>query len=166
MSVTHVSPGLRQLVRERAGEYCLIPEGVTWAAHTVDHIIAEKHGGTTTAENLALACTLCNSRKGSDLVSIDEQTGAIEPLFHPRQNHWTAHFQLVGGRIEPRTAKGRATSRLLRFNDPDRVQERELLVASGSIRALPGKGISPIKPSAVLKETPWNEAPVRLQCRP
>ena len=65
MSVTHVSPGLRQLVRERAGEcceYCLIPEGVTWAAHTVDHIIAEKHGGTTTAENLALACTLWNEQ--------------------------------------------------------------------------------------------------------
>ncbi|MFI5458815.1 MAG: HNH endonuclease [Isosphaerales bacterium] len=146
MSVTHVTPALRRLVRERAGkccEYCLIPEAVTWAAHTLDHIIAEKHGGTTTAENLALACTLCNSRKGSDLVSIDEQTGAIEPLFHPRQNHWTAHFQLVGGRIEPRTARGRATSRLLRFNDPNRVQERELLVASGSIReptAYPERG--------------------------
>jgi len=61
MSVTHVSPALRRLVRKRAGEcceYCLIPETVTWAAHTLDHIIAEKHGGTTTAENLALACTL------------------------------------------------------------------------------------------------------------
>jgi len=136
MSATHVSFTLRQLVRERADEcceYCLIPEAMAWAVHTLDHIIAEKHGGNTTAENLALACTLCNSRKGSDLASIDEQTGAIEPLLHPRQNRWTDHFSLVGGRIEPRTAKGRATSRLLRFNDPNCVQERELLVASGSI---------------------------------
>ena len=98
------------LVRERAGEYseyCLIPEAVTWALHTIDHITAEKHGGMTTPENLALACTLCNARKGTDLTSIDEQTGAIESLFHPRRDRWIDHFQLVGGRIEPRTAKGR-----------------------------------------------------------
>ncbi len=107
---------------------------MTWALHTIDHITAEKHGGTTTPENLALACTLCNARKGSDLASIDEQTGAIEPLFHPRRDRWIDHFQLVGGRIEPRTAKGRCTVRLLRFNDPERVTERELLIASGLIR--------------------------------
>ncbi|MGZ3415716.1 MAG: HNH endonuclease, partial [Isosphaeraceae bacterium] len=109
-------------------------KAMTWALHTIDHIIAEKHGGTTAAENLALACTLCNSRKGSDLTSIDEQTGAIEPLFHPRRDRWVDHFQLVGGRIEPRTAKGRTTTRLLRLNDSDRVEERELLIATGSIR--------------------------------
>jgi len=137
MSASHVSAALRQLVRERAGEcceYCLIPEAMTWALHTIDHITAEKHGGGTTADNLALACTLCNSRKGSDLTSIDEQTGAIEPLFHPRRDRWIDHFQLVGGRIEPRTAKGRCTARLLRFNDPARIKEREFLVAIGSIR--------------------------------
>jgi hypothetical protein len=136
MSATRVSASLRRLVRERAGEcceYCLIPEAMTWALHTINRIIAEKHGGTTTAENLALACTLCNSRKGSDLTSIDEQTGAIEPLFHPRRDRWIDHFQLVGGRIEPRTAKGRTTIRLLRLNDSDRVVERELLIATGSI---------------------------------
>jgi hypothetical protein len=54
MSATHVSASLRRLVRERAGEcckYCLIPEAMTWALHTIDHIIAEKHGSTTAAEN-------------------------------------------------------------------------------------------------------------------
>lgn len=138
MSVTHIPGALRRQVRERAGEcceYCRIPESMTWAAHTIDHITAEKHGGPTVADNLALACTICNSWKGSDLASIDEQTGFIEPLFHPRRDRWTDHFQLVGGRIEPRTPRGRATARLLRFNDPERVQERELLVATGSIRA-------------------------------
>ena len=85
MSATYIPIALRRQVRERAGErceYCLIPESMTWAAHTIDHIIAEKHGGSTTVDNLALACTLCNSRKGSDLASIDERTGSIEPLFH------------------------------------------------------------------------------------
>ena len=137
MSVTHIPIALRRQVRERAGECCeccLIPESMTWAVHTIDHIVAEKHGGATTADNLALACTICNACKGSDLASIDEQTGSIEPLFHPRRDRWTDQFQLVGGRIEPRTPKGRVTARLLRFNDPDRVQERELLVATGSIR--------------------------------
>jgi hypothetical protein len=100
----------------------------------MDHIIAEKHGGITAAENLALACAVCNFRKGSDLASVDEQTGLIAPLFHPRRNRWSDHFQLVGGRIEPRTAEGRATTRLLRFNDADRVEERQLLVAIGLIR--------------------------------
>ena len=137
MSTTHVPVALRRQVRDRAGErceYCLIPEAMTWAVHTIDHIIAEKHGGTTLADNLALACTLCNSRKGSDLASIDEQTGRVEPLFHPRRDRWPDHFQLVGSRIEPRTAIGRATARLLHFNDLDRIQERELLIAVGLIQ--------------------------------
>ena len=90
------------------------------------HIIAEKHGGSADADNLALACSLCNMWKGSDLASIDDQTGLIEPLFHPRHDRWSDHFQLGGGRIEPHTAKGRATARLLRFNTPDRVEERTL----------------------------------------
>ena len=137
MSVTQIPVSLRREVRERAGEcceYCRIPESMTWAVHTIDHVFAEKHGGGTTADNLALACSICNSWKGSDLASIDEQTGSIELLFHPRRDRWIDHFQLVGGRIEPRTPKGCATARLLRFNDPNRVQERELLVATGSIR--------------------------------
>jgi hypothetical protein len=93
-----------------------------------------KHVGTSAADNLSLACILCNSRKGSDLTSVDEKTGSIEPLFHPRRDRWTDHFQLVAGCIEPRTATGRVTARLLHFNDHERVRERELLVAAGSIR--------------------------------
>ena len=80
------------------------------------------------------ACTLCNIRKGSDLASIDERTGSIEPLFHPRRDCWTDHFQLVNGRIEPRTPAGRVTTRLLHFNDSARIRERELLVVAGVFR--------------------------------
>ena len=114
MSTTHIPIALRRQVRERAGEcceYCLIPESMTWALHTVDHIIAEKHGGATAADNLALACTLCNSHKGSDLASIDEQTGFIELLFRPRRDRWSDHFQLAGGRIEPAHRRWAASRR-------------------------------------------------------
>jgi hypothetical protein len=141
MSATHIPIALRRAVRERAGEiceYCLIPESITWALHTVDHIIAEKHGGATLSENLAIACALCNSRKGSDLASIDEMTGAIAPLFHPRRERWTDHCRLVRGRIEPLSATGRATVRLLRLNEPQRVEERERLVEIHAIRVPAG----------------------------
>src|SRR5438046_2311361 len=74
----YIPVALRRLVRERAGErceYCLMPEQLTLAAHWVDHIAAEKHGGRTEEANLALSCVLCNQHKGSDLTSIDPETG-------------------------------------------------------------------------------------------
>jgi HNH endonuclease len=130
MSVTYVSAELRRQVRERAHnccEYCLIPEANTLSAHTIDHVIAEKHGGPTDLANLALSCAICNARKGSDLTSIDPESGAIVPLFNPRQERWTDHFRLSLGRIEPLTPTGRVTVRLLQLNLPARVEERELL---------------------------------------
>ena len=70
MSQTHIPAALRRLVRERARdccEYCLIPEAISFAPHWIDHIVAEKHGGTTESDNLANSCVLCNQKKGSDL---------------------------------------------------------------------------------------------------
>ena len=78
---------LRRQVIERAGnycEYCLLPQELAASTHQVDHVIAEKHGGQTSLENLALSCTVCNRRKGSDISSLDPVTGALVPLFHPR----------------------------------------------------------------------------------
>jgi hypothetical protein len=132
----YIPAALRRLVRERARgccEYCLIPERLTLASHWVDHIVAEKHGGETAEENLALACVLCNQRKGTDLASIDPQTGALAPLFHPRRDRWTDHFRLSGALVEPLTATGRVTVRLLQFNHADRVEERELLLRLGPL---------------------------------
>src|SRR4051812_36815538 len=112
----YIPVALRRLVRERAGErceYCLMPEQFTLAAHWVDHVVADKHGGQTEEANLALSCVLCNQHKGSDLTSIDPETGAITPLFHPRRDQWSAHFKLAAARIEPLTQTGRVTVRLL-----------------------------------------------------
>jgi hypothetical protein len=134
MSQTYIPAALRRLVRERAGdrcEYCLIPEFVSFVPHWIDHVVAEKHGGKTDAENLANSRVLCNQRKGTDLSSIDPETGQVVTLFHPRRDRWADHFRVVGGRIEPLTATGRVTERLLQFNHPDRIEEREQLVATG-----------------------------------
>jgi HNH endonuclease len=141
MSETHIPVALRRLTRERAGgrcEYCLIPESAALFTHPIDHVIAEKHGGPTEAENLALSCALCNGFKGSDLASVDPATGEVVTLFHPRRDRWADHFRLEVGRIEPLTPAGRVTARLLHFNDPERVAERELLVRAEVITPLTG----------------------------
>jgi 5-methylcytosine-specific restriction endonuclease McrA len=57
MSRTYISKALRQLVRDRSAgccEYCLLPESSGLISHEVDHVIAEKHGGVTEENNLAL----------------------------------------------------------------------------------------------------------------
>jgi HNH endonuclease len=137
VSTSHVPAELRRQVRTRAGEcceYCRIPESASFATHQVDHVIAEKHGGETVADNLAMSCALCNSRKGSDLASIDADTGLLIPLFHPRNDRWAEHFRFVsGGMVQALTPIGRVTARLLQFNHPDRVAERSLLIAANAL---------------------------------
>ena len=69
MSTTYIPAELRRNVITRSGgicEYCLIPADATINGCEVDHIVAEKHGGATTEENLAYACFFCNRNKGSD----------------------------------------------------------------------------------------------------
>lgn len=134
MSLTKVPDDLRRLVRERANracEYCLAPEVLSFAFHQIDHIEAEKHGGLTIESNLALCCIVCNQYKGTDLTSLDPQTRRRTPLFHPRGHKWTEHFRLVAAFIQPLTPIGRATARLLHFNSPEQLAEREYFVLSG-----------------------------------
>ena len=121
---------LRGLVRLRAAgrcEYCRTSEHFTLAEHEIDHVIAVKHGGETVAENLALCCAVCNRFKGSDIASIDPETGQIAPLFHPRVDRWDDHFRFRNGEILALTPKGRVTLRLLRMNRTTRISERKIL---------------------------------------
>jgi hypothetical protein len=94
----------------------------------VEHIIAEKHGGDTVFDNLALACPFCNRAKGCDIASIDPLSGTLTPLFNPRTQEWSDHFAFDGAMIVPRTAVGRVTAIILQFNHPDRLAEREQLI--------------------------------------
>ena len=127
MKQSRIFAALRRQVRERAGErceYCLLAESQAFFPHEPDHLIAQKHGGTTTSSNLALACFDCNRFKGSDIASIDAVTGELVALFNPRTQRWSEHFRLNGGEIIPLTPVGRVTEKLLRFNLPDRVETR------------------------------------------
>jgi hypothetical protein len=125
-----IEPALREFVRLRAAglcEYCRISEQFTLAEHEIDHVIAVKHGGQTVLENLALCCTVCNRFKGSDIASIDPETGQLTPLFHPRVDRLDDHYEILNGEILGVTAKGRATVRILRMNRATRIKERQLL---------------------------------------
>jgi hypothetical protein len=97
-----IEAALREFVRSRAAglfEYCRISERFTMAEHEIDHVIAVKHGGQTVVENLALCCTVCNRFQGSDIGSIDPETGQLTPLFHPRLDRWDDHYELRDGEI-------------------------------------------------------------------
>ena len=134
-----ISEPLRLLVRSRADglcEDCLTHEDDCFFALQVDHIISVKHGGVAVLENLALACIFCNRQKGTDVGTILAD-GGFTRFFNPRTDSWAAHFRLAGAMIEPMTAVGEATARILRFNDAERVAEREEWIAQGRYPALP-----------------------------
>jgi hypothetical protein len=132
--MTYIPEALRRLVIERAAgrcEYCLYPQEASFLAFEMEHIIAEKHGGTTVADNLALACPYCNRFKGTDLGSLDPDTGLLTPFFNPRIQNWTNHFLLDGAEIVPLTPEGRVTVLILQFNHPGRLRERQHLIDAG-----------------------------------
>lgn len=127
MSLTYIPVALRRLVEERANrlcEYCLLAADVTFFPHEIDHVIAEKHGGETNADNLAFTCWRCNRHKGSDLGSFEPQTGAFSFLFNPRTQQWDEHFKFEELQIVGLTPEGRTTVRLLQLNNDERLAER------------------------------------------
>jgi hypothetical protein len=125
---------LRREVRQRAGqncEHCLLHEDDALLPHEPDHIIAVKHGGATSAGNLAWTCFLCNRAKGSDVASIDPQTGEVVQLYSPRRDVWAEHFSLDDTGAILGQSPGRATVSLLKFNRPEQIEIRQILIDSG-----------------------------------
>jgi len=136
MSTTYISAELRRIVNlraERLCEYCLIHEDDTFFGCQVDHIISEKHGGPTDADNLAYACLFCNLHKGSDIATFVLGTQTLVRFFHPRIDRWSEHFTLDtdGIIILPLTDIGEATIRVLGFNREERLLERQALRSVG-----------------------------------
>lgn len=132
MSTTYIPVAIRRLVEARAAqrcEYCLLPAALAFLLpHEVDHVIAEKHGGATEADNLALSCWRCNRHKGTDLASFDPHTGTLTLLFNPRRQAWREHFVLEGATLIGATPEGRTTVRLLQLNLVERITERRRLI--------------------------------------
>ena len=143
MSLTYIPADLRRLVilrAERLCEYCLIHEDDTFFGCEVDHIVSEKHGGLTVADNLAYACLVCNRNKGTDLGSLWDPTGSLIRFFNPRLDNWSDHFSFDGGIIRPITPTGQVIERIFKFNEIERISERESLRAVGRYPFDAGRG--------------------------
>lgn len=124
---------LRQFVVARAHdecEYCLIHQNDMVTRHNIDHIVSLKHSGSTEENNLALSCAECNYRKGTDIATIDPDSGQLVRLFNPRTDRWRDHFSIEGARIVGLTPSGRGTVQLLQINEPSRVKQRAYLQAT------------------------------------
>lgn len=125
---------LRQFVVARAlnqCEYCLLHQNDSVARHNIDHIISLKHHGSTEDDNLALACAECNYSKGTDIATIDQDSGQLVRLFNPRTDNWRDHFGIEGAIIVGLTPICRCTVLLLLMNEPSRVKQRAYLQATG-----------------------------------
>lgn len=113
---------IRLNVRKRAKnlcEYCHSPERSNATPFTIDHLIPQSLGGLDDLNNLALACHRCNQRRYNFTKGIDPETQTEVPLFNPRKNKWSEHFEWSkdGLKIIPKTAIGRATCNRFDFND-------------------------------------------------
>ena len=130
-----MNEGVRQRIRRRANnqcEYCRVQERhLPFASFHLDHIIASQHGGGDDEGNLAWSCHECNLHKGTNLTSIDPDTGKIVLLFHPQRDKWTVHFEWDGNFIRGKTENGRATVWLLQMNSSERVELRMTLRETG-----------------------------------
>jgi HNH endonuclease len=135
VSRTYISQELRRLVAQRANnlcEYCLVAEIHRSSRYQIDHIISEKHGGSTIAENLCYSCIYCNLQKGSDLGSINWDIGGIVRFYNPRRDFWGENFRLnEEAKIEPITDVGEVTVRIFDFNNNERIVERQALMEVG-----------------------------------
>ena len=100
----------------------------------LDHIVPLSRGGTDGVDNLALSCPRCNAYKHDHMTAFDPETGREVRLFNPRQDGWADHFEPAPAdraMIVGKTAEGRATVSLLRFNSPESLVFRQMLVRVG-----------------------------------
>jgi len=135
--MTVFSDEVRAAVIARAGgrcEYSHLSTAGQVATFPIDHVVPRSSGGLTVLDNLALACPHCNAHKWVYTSATDPVSGAFVPLFNPRTQLWSDHFQWSSrdsGVLEGKTPCGRATIALLQINDPDMLAIRQLLASVG-----------------------------------
>ncbi len=125
--MTGPSAAIVKLIRERAMnrcEYCRMHQSMQVATFHIEHVIPLAAGGTSSPDNLALACPTCNLHKSQRINASDPQTSKIVPLFHPRLDQWEEHFGWSGHEIVGKTPLGRATVAVLDLNHARRLKVR------------------------------------------
>jgi hypothetical protein len=110
----------------------LLHDSQSFIGHEIDHIKSVKHGGSNEADNLAYACYYCNQHKGSDIGTALPPDDEYVRFYPPRKDTWLEHFEFNGSLIVAKTSYAQATINILRFNEPDRLIERQILSESGA----------------------------------
>lgn len=127
---------LRKAVCERAAnccEYCRMQANLSHDPFSAEHILPISKGGLDALINLAWACLGCNLFKATTTHVFDLLTGNLVPLYNPRIENWSEHFEwsenfsvMIG-----KTPTGRATINCLKLNRIGLVNLREIFVAAG-----------------------------------
>ena len=120
-------------VHQRAAnrcEYCQTAQRVMGQAMHVEHIHPD---GPDALENLCLSCPGCNLSKARATAAPDPETDETVPLFHPRSQSWSEHFEWIqnGQVLRGLTPTGRATIVRLRMNQPRIVEARSIWILAG-----------------------------------
>jgi hypothetical protein len=138
--MVYIAKALREFVHQRAKgkgncEYCQTPEKYVGLPHEVDHIVPQSVGGETVAENLALACGVCNSHKSNAQNAKDPESGELVSLFNPRQDVWKEHFAWSEDklRVVALSAKGRVGVERLKMNNALILSARQVWLKAGWI---------------------------------
>ncbi len=131
-----VSRPVRRMVRERAAgfcEYCRLPDLFSSSPFVCEHILPRVKGGSDDPSELAWACAACNNHKYTKTHARDPRTGKLVPLFNPRRQQWSKHFEWSADSllIIGRTATGRATVEALHLNRQSLINLRRALRAIG-----------------------------------
>ena len=130
-----ISAAVRRLITERDTQccaYCRSPM-IVGIPMVIEPIIPLVSGGSSTPDNLCLACYRCNEFKGSRIEAADPRDGKLTLFFHPRLQRWSEHFVWRGNgdTLEGLTSCGRTTIEALRLNNDWIVQARRLWMLVG-----------------------------------
>ena len=97
------------------------------------HVEHMHPGGPDALENLCLSCPSCNLSKAQATSAPGPETGETVPLFNPRIQRWSEHFEWIhnGQVLRGLTPTGRATIVRLRMNQPRIVEARSIWILAG-----------------------------------
>jgi hypothetical protein len=114
-------------------EYCRAPERLFNTKFDVEHVTPVSRGGADDPENLALACRICNQKKGDATTGPDPAGAAQVYLFDPRRDRWIEHFAIDPDDLSVLglTPAGRATVERLDMNNADQLAARAIWAELG-----------------------------------